>query len=472
MSVLATIEPANLTVDAGQETSLVVRVRNRGSIVDQFDIHIVGPTAGWAVVDPPSLKLFPDKEGEARVTFRPPRAPEPNADTYPFGVAVRAAADPTAATVEEGHIVVAPFVQLASQVAPQTSRGSMSGTHVLTVRNIGNAVAEVTVTASDPDQLLNFDVAPARVGLRPGGSGAVRATVKPKSTFFMGGAKRVPFQLQIDEPNAGSYQVPATLEQRPLIPGWTKVAFGLAVAAIAAVLVLPRMLGIDLAGNNASPSAVAIASPTAPPITAPPVTAPPITAPPATEGPTPTPGLGNPDTITAAGDKTTLTSDIVTLICAPKNPPTSGCRKSVADRIVTIISNLQGKASGAKMVSFGTFPTGTLPVTATWKTWHYPYSSADGTKGNLTSVAIDLAPALVGAPAYALVQDETGQRFTFTVAASDAQLLLNEMYLVTPPLPPPAPDPGGAGTDYTPIYIQPIGSICATLADCVIVFKP
>src|SRR5574338_1080589 len=204
MSVLATIEPANLNVDPGAETSLVVRVRNRGSIVDQFDLHVVGPTAGWATVDPPSLRLFPDKEGEARVTFRPPRAPEPHADTYPFGIAVRAAADPSAATVEEGHIVVAPFVQLASSVVPQTSRGSMSGTHDLTVKNIGNAVAEVTVSASDPDRLLGFEVAPEPVGLRPGGSATIRARVKPKSTFFMGGSKRVPFALQIDEPSAGS----------------------------------------------------------------------------------------------------------------------------------------------------------------------------------------------------------------------------------------------------------------------------
>src|SRR6185369_5959449 len=198
MSVLATIEPNLLNVDAGSETSLVVRIRNRGSIFDQFDINIVGPTAGWDVVDPPSLRLFPDKEGEARVTFRPPRAPEPNADTYPFGIAVRAAADPTAATVEEGHIVVAPFVQLASSIVPQTSRGSMSGSHDLNVKNVGNAVAEVTVSASDPDALLNFDILPSRVGLRPGGSATVRAKVKPKATFFMGGAKRVPFQVQID----------------------------------------------------------------------------------------------------------------------------------------------------------------------------------------------------------------------------------------------------------------------------------
>src|SRR5438046_9798015 len=122
MSVLATIEPSELQVDAGSETSLVVRVRNRGTIVDQFDIKVVGPTSHWVTVDPPSLRLFPDKEGEARITFRPPRAPDPMADVYPFGIAVRAASDASASTVEEGHVAVAPFVQLSSDVVPQPSR--------------------------------------------------------------------------------------------------------------------------------------------------------------------------------------------------------------------------------------------------------------------------------------------------------------------------------------------------------------
>jgi hypothetical protein len=465
MSVLATIEPSNLKVDAGSEASLVVRVRNRGSIVDQFDIHVVGPTAAWATVDPPSLRLFPDKEGEARVTFRPPRAPEPNADTYPFGIAVRAAADPTAATVEEGHVVVAPFVQLASQVAPQTSRGSLSGSHDLTVKNIGNAVAEVTVTATDPDRLLNFEVMPARVGLRPGGSATVRARVKPKSTFFMGGSKRVPFQLQIDEPNAGSYQVPATLEQRPLIPGWTKVAFGMAVALIAAVTVLPRVLGIQGPFDpkpTPTQAAVVTLAPTLPPTEPPPTEVPVTQGPPPTEGPTPTPKLGPPDTVTALGDKGDLNNSLALLVCPNKN----SCRDTVKDRILNIISNLQGKASGAAMVSFGTNPPGTLPITATWKTWHYPYSSADGTTGNLTSVAIDLAPSLVGAPAYALIQDETGQKFTFTIQANDARALLNQLYIVTMAVPTPAPDTGGAGIDLGPIYEIDLGGICI-LQDCV-----
>lgn len=462
MSVLASIEPANLNVDAGAEASLLVRVRNRGSIVDQFDIHVVGPTAGWATVDPPSLRLFPDKEGEARVTFRPPRAPEPHADTYPFGVAVRAAADPTAATVEEGHIVVAPFVQLASSIVPQTSRGSMSGTHDLTVKNIGNAVAEVTVSASDPDRLLNFEVLPERVGLRPGGSATVRARVKPKSTFFMGGSKRVPFQVQVDEPNAGSYQVPATLEQRPLIPGWTKVAFGMAIAAIAAVSILPRMLGISGPFDpKPTPTQVAIATlaptPTPIPITEPPITEPPTEKP--TEAPTPTPGIIPPDTLTVPSTKQ-LNGQYATLICPTKND----CRTQVTNRIMLILKNLQGTPTGVRYDTFGQFPQGTLPITVEWKTWHYPYFCCgnSGTPvGNLNKVTIDFAPTLVGGPAYALIRDIATGTAYYTIPADDAKFIRDKLFQFIVPAPTPDFEPSMAfSTYYQRVYVDCVLEQC------------
>jgi hypothetical protein len=455
MSVLASIEPTDLAVEPGAEASLLVKVRNRGSIVDRFDIAVVGPTSAWATVDPTSLRLFPDKEGEARVTFRPPRAPDPAADTYPFGVSVRAASDVSASTVEEGHVAVAPFVQLATEIVPQTSRGSRSGSHDVNVKNVGNAVAEVSVSASDPDRLLNFEVVPARAGLRPGGATTIRTKVQPKATFFLGAAKRIPFAVQVDEPVAGSYQIPATIEQRAIIPSWVKPAAGLAVAALAAVLILPKMLGLD--GAAASPSAAAVADTPLPATLAPPtIEVPEATeAPAATEGPTPTPGLGPPDTLTAAGDETGFGTPMMSFVCPPDDP----CRTVVKDRIITMLASLQGKASGTRLISFSQTPSGTLPVTAKWKDWHYPYSAADGTKGDLTEVSIDLAPLLVGAPSYALVKDATGAQFTFVIAAADADALFKELYDAAILTPTPPPDTGGGPIWLGDTYLRPIGDV-------------
>lgn len=436
MSVLATIEPTELQVDPGSETSLVVRVRNRGTIVDQFDMHVVGPSARWATIDPPSLRLFPDKEGEARVTFRPPRAPDPMADTYPFGIAVQAASDSSASTVEEGHIAVSPFVQLASSVVPQTSRGTFSGTHDVTIQNVGNAVAEVTVAASDPDRLLSFEVAPPRVGLKPGGSGTVRTRVKPKSSFFMGGAKRVPFSIAINEPTAGSYSIPATIEQHAIIPGWIKPVGALVIASIAAVAFLPRILFPPT--PSAAPSqAVAVASPT-PVITPTPA---PVTAPPATAAPTaaaPTAEIfGAPNTIVAAGDVKALNTALGITFKCPKNDP---CRSDIGTSVIQALGALGGTAAGGQLLKFTTTTTGTLPIIATWND-RYKYT-VNGQVAYAKQVAIDLAPKLVGQPAYAMIQNDDGTLVWYTVPDQVAGALINLLYNIPAAAPVPTVDPG------------------------------
>ncbi len=440
MSVLATIEPAELQVEPGSEATLVVRVRNRGSIVDRFDVTVVGPTSKWATVDQPSLRLFPDKEGEARVTFRPPRAPTPAADTYPFGISVRAASDADATAVEEGRVSVAPFVQLTTEIVPQTSRGSRSGSHDLTVHNIGNAVAEVSVKASDPDRLLNFEVVPERAGLRPDGAATIRARVRPKQTFLLGAAKRIPFSVQVDEPTAGSYQVPATIEQRAIIPGWVKPVAGLAIAAIAALAFLPPILFPPEPSATPSGAAVATATPGA---TATPA---PLSAPPS-EAPT-LEVFGPPDRLIAAGDEAGLSPESgLTFKCVRGDP----CRDDIKARILQVLANLSTNAEGAQLVKFSTTVTGTLPLVARWDN-RYKYTVA-GTDFFAKDVAIDLAPKLAGQPAYIYIQDDNGTPHWYTVPDTTAALLLSEMYNL--PLPVPTTDPGTGGGGivfYTELY--------------------
>lgn len=466
MSVLATIEPTELQVEPGGEASLVVRVRNRGTIVDRYDILVVGPTAPWASVDQPSLRLFPDKEGAARITFRPPRAPNPAADTYPFGISVRAASDTNASTVEEGRISVAPFVQLTTEIVPQTSRGSRSGSHEVTVRNVGNSVAEVSVKASDPDRLLTFEVVPERAGLRPDAAATIRARVKPKETFFFGTPKRIPFAVQIDEPIAGSTQVPATLEQRAIIPGWVKPLAGLAVAAIAAILVLPSLLGLN-GEPNASPSnPVAVAS-TPPPATEPPITPGPLSEPPVTAAPT-LEIFGPPDDLVAAGDEAGLNGDMgLAFACPPGDP----CRDDVKARILQVLANLNANASGAQLVRFTTTVPGTLPIVASWEN-RYKYT-VNGTEFFATDAAIDLAPKLGGKPAYIYIQDEDGTTHWYTVPDDTAKVLLEEMYVLPAPAPTADPNVGGglvlyddfyATTFYNGLFLQDIEFARATIA--------
>ncbi len=173
MSAIATLAPTELSVDPGSAGATTIRVRNAGSIVDRFDLDVVGVT-GWVQVDPPSLSLFPGAEGSATITFAPPRGSMPRAGTVPFGVRVRPAADPSGSTVEEGRITVTPFSAVTADIAPQTSRGRRGARHEVGVENRGNAPVEVVVTALDPDRRLAFSVSPRARRRRAGAAGRVR----------------------------------------------------------------------------------------------------------------------------------------------------------------------------------------------------------------------------------------------------------------------------------------------------------
>jgi hypothetical protein len=159
--------------------------------------------------------------------------------------------------------------------------------------------------------------------------------------------------------------------------------------------------------------------------------------------------------LTAAGDQSGFETPMMSFVCPPNDP----CRDEVKERIKTMLAGLQGKAQGARLVSFTSTPSGTLPVTATWTDWHYPYSSADGSKGDLTEVRIDLAPLLVGGPAYALVQDVSGASFTYSIAAADAKALFESLYNAAILTPTPPPDAGGGQVFLDDYYLRPIGDL-------------
>jgi hypothetical protein len=166
-----------------------------------------------------------------------------------------------------------------------------------------------------------------------------------------------------------------------------------------------------------------------------------------------------------AGDESVIETGMITLIC----PTNDGCRTDASNRIRLILDNLQGKASGARLTSFNEdAKPGTLPVKAAWNGWHYPYSALDGSSGNATSVAIDLAPSLVGQPSYALITNEGGLTQAFVIPGEQALLLRETLYQVNIVVPTPPPDVGGGGFVFGDLYLQPIGGLL--LGD--IVFAP
>jgi hypothetical protein len=249
-----------VAVEPGSSVSIEVRVRNTGSVVDEFVLDVLGDAAGWASVEPPTLSLFPGAEGTAQAVFRPPRAATTPAGTVPFGLRARSREDPAGSAVEEGSVQVGAFQEPFAELVPRTSRGSSSGSHDLAVDNRGNTRLSAEIEATDADRQLKFDVKPPAVVVEPGMAEFAKVRVSPVKRFWRGQPKTRPFQLFVKPEGGLPIQLDGTLLQESVLPPWfLKAVLALIGLLIALVLIWLLLLkpSIETAASEAVASPLA-----------------------------------------------------------------------------------------------------------------------------------------------------------------------------------------------------------------------
>ena len=238
MGASVTLVTPALAVEPGQEATGEVRVRNTGSVVDEFTLDVLGDAAGWAAADPAVISLFPGAEGTAKLVFRPPRAATTPAGVVPYGLRARSREDPAGSAVEEGSIEVGAFLDPFAELAPRTSRGSGSGSHDLAIDNRGNARLNAEVEGTDADRNLKFDIKPPGVVVEPGMAGFAKIRVSPVKRFWRGQPKTRPFQLFVTPEGGTPITIDGTLLQESVLPPWfMKALIALIVLLIALVLI-------------------------------------------------------------------------------------------------------------------------------------------------------------------------------------------------------------------------------------------
>jgi hypothetical protein len=260
VGALLSLAASSIAVEPGGRASLSFRVRNTGSVVDEFTFDVLGESGAWAVVEPGSLSLFPGAEGEGTVVFRPPRSSASKAGAIPFGLRARSREDPSGSAVEEGTVEVAGFVDLAMELVPHTSRGRTGGAHELAIDNRGNQPLEAQLQGTDPEQALRFDFRPQAVTVPPGAAQFARLQVRAARRFWRGQARTHPFQVTLQPEGGVAVLRDGTFLQEPILPGWT----GRALATLLAVLVAALVLWfLAVRPSIQSAAAEAVASPMA-----------------------------------------------------------------------------------------------------------------------------------------------------------------------------------------------------------------
>jgi hypothetical protein len=259
MAATATLASKAVSVTPGGEASCEVRVRNSGTVVDQFTLEVLGDASAWAIVEPAVVPLFPGAEAVARIKFKPPKSSSVQARAIPFAVRVRSREDARASLVEEGVVEVGAFNDTFAELIPRTAKGSSRARAQLALDNRGNIRINARLTAADPDRKLNFVITPPALTAEPGTASFASIRLSPRQRFLTGPPKLNPYKVHVHQDGLPTIAVDGTMQQEGLIPKW----FVPALIGLAALLIILAILWFTLLKPAISSAATAAVAPQA-----------------------------------------------------------------------------------------------------------------------------------------------------------------------------------------------------------------
>ena len=192
---LISLDTERTSAQPGGQARVTVTVTNPGTLVEGYQLQVLGPLAPWAEVVPPEVSVYPQQETTAAVVISPPTGTGVPSGAQPFGVIARSTLDPNSSAVAEGDIDIGEVYGVLAKIIPVTSSGRWRGRHVIQLSNWGNAPAQLRMAASDPDAALGFYLGPEYVNLPPGGTATVRLSARTRHPVLRGTPTRLPFQV-------------------------------------------------------------------------------------------------------------------------------------------------------------------------------------------------------------------------------------------------------------------------------------
>ncbi len=255
---LISLDTERTSAQPGGQARVTVTVTNPGTLVEGYQLQVLGPLAPWAEVVPPEVSVYPQQETTAAVVISPPTGTGVPSGVQPFGVIARSTLDPNASAVAEGDIDIGEVYGVQAKIIPVTSSGRWRGRHVIQLSNWGNAPAQLRMAANDPDTALGFYVSPEYVNLPPGGTATVRLSARTRHPVLRGTPTRLPFQVVGERVDAAAGPPPAAgmgygdpsrpvidaaFNQKPILSKGVIALFALILAGIIALIAYLIMRG-------------------------------------------------------------------------------------------------------------------------------------------------------------------------------------------------------------------------------------
>jgi len=241
-----------LSLTPGQPAVFSITLNNGGRTVDHYSIEVEGVPEGWVKTPPQAPQLNPGQRATVPLTVNVPRNSDSLAGEYPVTIRARSRENPGEAGSALASWTVLPFAQSLLTLTPSRVRAWRKAQIRATVRNQGNAAARYTLTGTDDEQVLRWDIGDSQVPLDAGQS----ATVKLRGTApirLIGSPENRPFMVRAEAARAVAGNMAAEpplvaqgqFVHRAIIPTWLPPL--LILAAVAAFFLLKDRGQINIA---------------------------------------------------------------------------------------------------------------------------------------------------------------------------------------------------------------------------------
>ncbi|MFF7738379.1 hypothetical protein [Streptomyces sp. NPDC007984] len=223
----------------GEETRRAAQICNSGSVVDRFELDIVGDAKDWIRVEPSEVNVFPDQSVGVELVFTPPRSADLPAGKVPFALRVMSHEDIEGSVVEETSVSVGAFTDFDVRLTPTTRRARFGARFHAVVDNRGNAPLRVRMYASDRDSALRFTFVYPETEVAHGKGALVPVKATPLTRRWRGADLALPFQVLVVHHGEDAVQertADAAVVQAPLLSD-AVVKFVMAVTAAVLALI-------------------------------------------------------------------------------------------------------------------------------------------------------------------------------------------------------------------------------------------
>ncbi|WP_411120132.1 hypothetical protein [Streptomyces sp. 058-1L] len=181
--------------EPGEETRRPVQICNSGSVVDRFELDIVGEAKSWIRVEPAEVNVFPDHSVGAELIFTPPRSAEIAAGAVPFALRVMSHEDLEGSVVEEASVTVGAYTDFGVKLVPTTRRARFGARFNAVVDNRGNAPLKVQLYATDAETQLRFTLPYKEIDVARGKGAVAPVKARPVTWQWRGADVSLPFQV-------------------------------------------------------------------------------------------------------------------------------------------------------------------------------------------------------------------------------------------------------------------------------------